>query len=181
MSWSTQNRPRKGKKLLGRLQKSKVKYSTRREIIAMCDRIEELAATVDASESLVILEAAIMHLIKGVDKQSRDILFKSVNIVLGAKEYANQRNIVTPHMLSLIEKEEGALQTGIVAQRTVETLLEIANNYKLDKVILDNIIKSIIVRFALELNHNGLKEVSAVLMPNIIDKKQTEDTGHMYG
>jgi len=181
MKWSTQNQSQKQKKSRGLPRRSKLTFSERHELNELCERIASIAASANNAESLVILEAALVQLIKHIDAESRSILFKSVNIVLEAKEYANQRNIITPQMITALTDDKENIQIGIIAQNLVDSFFERADKYKIDKKIIDNIIKVIVVRLSLELDHNTLREVSTLLLPNMLEKKEQEDMRSMYG
>lgn len=182
MSLSTQNRSRKRKKSLGQKQEpKKLSYSERHELTDLCNRVAEIAEQAGRPESMVIMEAALIHLMRHLDKPSRDALFESVDIILDAKAYAEQQNIINQKILDTLRDKKGDLQMGVIAQHVTDIILERTTKFNIDENVRNNIIKVIVTRLALELNHKTLQEVATLLLPNALEKKEQNAMRYMYG
>jgi len=160
---------------------ARLKSSERHEVTRLCDKIVEIASRVNNYEELIVLESVFVQLTRHIDADSRKLIYDSVEAIFTAKDYVDQRHILPPNIKELVERDKGLVQIGLIAQNVTDTIFENAKKYKIDKNIIDKIIKTTLVRLALELNHESLREVADLLLPNIIKDKQTEEMRNMYG
>lgn len=158
-----------------------IPYRSRRKLEKLCVQISDLAIHLPDVDTMSALEVALVNMVGRLDKPSRHLLFEASNRIIDARQDVQQRAIVTPKMQKIANARAGAMRVGLVAKNVTDLIIDNTNKYNINSQVKDNILKTVILRLALELNHDSIYEVAETLLPDVAKEKGVISDRNMYG
>lgn len=180
MTWLTARLFRIVGKLRGQ-KKSPLTSSDRRKLIKTCSYIAGVAEKVEPdSDGLSLLEACTYNVVSHLDKTTRDKLFATVNIIVDAKQHANQQSLATSEMLDSLIRSRDATYANLVAKYAVDSLLEVTSYKGVKQSYRNKILKAVVARLVVELPHKDIKQIVKHFKSDVLDSSERESTRGMY-
>lgn len=174
MTWYTHFQHRIAQKLRG--------FHNKRQDAALataCRRLSILSkkCSLTKASNITVFETALTYLLQNIDKPSREFVYKNSSAIIDSTQTADAMHIATRSMLTVFEKRKSSIKSALTIRNFVELLIKDVNGLKPEH--RDDIHKAVVLRFAMELPHDKLSEVTKILLPEIIDEKLRKDV--MYG